>query len=86
MSKAVYIIKQRVLQSKEVYDTKPEISYIEQQDELLYAWLNSLYIEILYNSLLPDRPNGLVGWVDCEVGRLATPTAPVDRGPSRGSD
>ena len=82
--------QQRVLQSNEVYGTEPEISYREQEEEvevvLLCAWLNSLYIGIDYNSLLPDRPNGLVGWVDCEVGRLATPTAPVDQGPSRGSD
>ena len=58
----------------------------EEVEVVSCAWLNSLYIGIVYNSLLPDRPNGLVGWVDCEVGRLATPTAPVDRGPRRGSD
>ena len=87
MSKAIYINEQRVLQR--VYTTESELSYREQEEEVevvLCAWLNSLYIGIDYNGLLPDRPNGLVGWVDCEVGRLATPTAPVDRGPSRGSD
>lgn len=41
---------------------------------------------VLYNSLLRDQPNYLVGWVDREVGRLATLMIPVDRGPSRGPD
>ena len=63
-----------------------EISYIESEQVIRYAWLNSLFIEIITKSLLHDRPNGSVGRVDCEVGRLATSTAPVDRGPSRGSD
>ena len=90
MSKAIYINEQRVLQR--VSTIESELSYREPEEEVevvvscLCAWLNSLFIGIDYNGLLPDRPNGLVGWVDCEVGRLATPTAPVDRGPSRGSD